>query len=92
MDAVNPTIVVQSALALTVAITCTDAIRDIISTLRPHTMPAAAIFRAVTVVIVIIIAATIIRHSGRITGRPAVAEDHLDDDYLSRPIIDPRYM
>lgn len=59
---INPAMVVQSTVALTVAIVVTDAIRDTISILKPHTARGAVLARIAAAVIIIILTIILIRH------------------------------
>lgn len=59
---INPAVVAQSTLALTVAITCTDAIRDCITAMKPHSAAGAALLRVAAAVILIIFAIIFIQY------------------------------
>lgn len=50
---INPTLIFQGSLSLIIAITCTDAIRDLITLCHPKSLHTAALFRAMMVVIII---------------------------------------
>lgn len=60
---VNPVIVVQSCLALVVAVTCTDAIRDCINTIKPK-FAIPAVIHVIAAILVIILAIFIIEQLG----------------------------
>ncbi len=52
---INPAIIVQSTLALTVAITCTDMIRETIAVFHPKSAMQAVAMRAIALTFLIII-------------------------------------
>lgn len=60
---VNPVVVVQSVLALVVAVTCTDAIRDCVNTIKPK-FSIPAIIHVIAAIIVIILAIFIVEQVG----------------------------
>lgn len=68
---INPAVVVQSTVALAIAITCTDAIRDIIVAVKPASPSKTAVLRIFATIILIILTMIIIKYFAMIESMPA---------------------
>lgn len=55
MADINPSVIVQSTLALITAISFTDAVRDLIAAAHPKTLVYAAVLRMVSVILLVLV-------------------------------------
>lgn len=59
---INPAVIVQSTLALTVAITCTEALRDFITAFHPGSPAKAAILRLLVAAFLVIFTILLVKY------------------------------
>jgi hypothetical protein len=69
----NPIAIAQSAIALTIAISCTDAVREVVLAAGPKTVLQTAVFKVAAVVVLILLAMMLISWIGTNAGSGGVS-------------------